>query len=86
MLASAKRASHGQRKEGWTVMHASVIAKLAAIASLLAVFAGVPVSAFEVRPDKNLTGGSVRTESRDAACGHARESRVRCVRRAEMKF
>ena len=28
-----------------------------------------------VRPDKNLTGGSVRTGDRDAACGHARENR-----------
>jgi hypothetical protein len=28
-----------------------------------------------VLPDKDLTGGSVRTDDRDAACGHARESR-----------
>jgi hypothetical protein len=28
-----------------------------------------------VLPDKDLIGGSVRTRDRDAACGHARESR-----------
>jgi hypothetical protein len=39
------------------------------------ILATMPVSAFEVRPDKNLTGGSVRTGDRDAACGHAKENR-----------
>lgn len=49
--------------------------KLSAIATLVVILATAPVSAFEVRPDKNLTGGSVRTGDRDAACGHARENR-----------
>jgi hypothetical protein len=50
---------------------------LAAIATLIGLLAIAPVGAFEVLPDKNLTGGSVRTGDRDAACGHARESRGR---------
>ena len=50
---------------------------LAAIATLIGLLAIAPVSAFEALPDKNLTGGSVRTGDRDAACGHARESRGR---------
>jgi len=41
----------------------------------IAVLAIAPVSAFEVRPDKNLTGGSVRTGDRDAACWHGKEHR-----------
>ena len=49
--------------------------KLVAIAPLTVILAIAPVSAFEVRPDKNLTGGSVRTGDRDAACGHAKEHR-----------
>ena len=51
--------------------------KLVAVATLVAIVATVPASAFEVqiRPDKNLTGGSVRTGDRDAACGHAKENR-----------
>src|ERR1700687_1592489 len=50
--------------------------KLVAVATLVVVVLGTaPVSAFEVRPDKNLTGGSVRTGDRDAACGHAKENR-----------
>jgi hypothetical protein len=39
-------------------------------------FTGTPATSFDIRPDKNLTGGSVRTTQRDAACGHAREYRV----------
>jgi hypothetical protein len=50
-------------------------AKLVAIATLLSVLATAQVGAFEVRPSKNLTGGSVRTGDRDAACGHAGEHR-----------
>jgi hypothetical protein len=46
-----------------------------AIATLVVILATAPVVAFEVRPDKNLTGGSVRTGDRDAACGHAKEHR-----------
>jgi hypothetical protein len=49
--------------------------KLVAIATLVVILATAPVSAFEVRPDKNLTGGSVRTGDRDVACGHAKEHR-----------
>ena len=48
---------------------------LAAIAMVIGLLAIAPVGAFEVLPDKNLTGGSVRTGDRDAACGHAKESR-----------
>ena len=50
--------------------------KLVAIATtLVVILATTPVGAFEIRPDKNLTGGSVRTGDRHAACGHARENR-----------
>jgi len=49
--------------------------KVVAIAILVGILATAPVGAFEVRPDKNLTGGSVRTGDRDAACGHAKEHR-----------
>ena len=45
--------------------------KLVAIATLVGILATAPVGAFEVLPDKNLTGGSVRTGDRLAACGHA---------------
>ena len=48
--------------------------KLVAIATLVIILATAPAGAFEVRPDKNLTGGSVRTGSRDVACGHAKEA------------
>src|ERR1035437_2092492 len=48
---------------------------LAAIAIQIGRLASAPVGAFEVLPDKNLTGGSVRTGDRDAACGHAKENR-----------
>jgi hypothetical protein len=60
--------------------------KLAMIATLISVLATAPVSAFEVRPDKNLTGGSVRTGDRDAACGHAGEHRgpMKATRRDEV--
>ena len=56
------------------------------IAALLCVLATAPVWAFEVRPDKNLTGGSVRTGDRDAACGHAGEHRgpMNATRRDEV--
>ena len=59
---------------------------LAAIAILIGLLAIAPVGAFEVLPDKNLTGGSVRTGDRDAACGHAKENRGRmsAVRRDEI--
>jgi len=56
-------------KRAWTATN------LVAIATLVVILAASPVGAFEVRPDKNLTGGSVRTGDRDAACGHARENR-----------
>src|SRR5271166_6246395 len=54
---------------------ALVATKPVAIAMLPAILAIAPVSAFEVQPDKNLTGGSVRTGDRDAACGHGKEHR-----------
>jgi hypothetical protein len=56
------------------------------IVTLIALFAVAPVSAFETLPNKNLTGGLVRTGDRDAACGHAQESRSRmnAVRRDEI--
>ena len=50
---------------------------LTAIATLIGLLSITPVGAFEVLPDKNLTGGSVRTGDRDASCGHAKESRGR---------
>jgi hypothetical protein len=56
-------------KWAWTV------AKLVAIATLVGILAIAPVGAFEVLPNKNLTGGSVRTKKPDEACGHAKESR-----------
>ena len=60
--------------------------KLAMIATLISVLATAPVGAFEVRPDKNLTGGLVRTGDRDAACGHAEEHRgpMKATRRDEV--
>jgi hypothetical protein len=59
---------------------------LAALVTFIALFAIAPVCALENLPDKNLTGGSVRTGNRDAACGHAKESRGRMnvVRRDEI--
>jgi hypothetical protein len=59
---------------------------LATVITFIAVFAIAPVCAFENLPDKNLTGGSVRTGDRDAACGDAKESRGRMnvVRRDEI--
>jgi hypothetical protein len=59
---------------------------LAAIATLIGLLAIAPVGAFEVLPDKNLTGGSVRTGDRNAACGHARENRgqMNAARRDEI--
>jgi hypothetical protein len=59
---------------------------LTTVATFIALLAAAPVYAFENLPDKNLTGGSVRTADRDAACGHARESRGRmsAVRRDEI--
>jgi hypothetical protein len=50
-------------------------AKLSTIATIIGVLVATPVGAFEIRPDKNLTGGSLRTRDRDAACGHAGEHR-----------
>jgi hypothetical protein len=50
---------------------------LATVATIVALLAIAPVSGFEILPDKNLTGGSVRTGDREAACGHAKESRGR---------
>jgi hypothetical protein len=56
-------------KHAWT--------KLVAVATLVAIVTTAHVGAVEVevRPDKNLTGGSVRTGDRDAACGHSKENR-----------
>ena len=48
---------------------------LVAIATLVGILATAPVEAFEVRANKDLTGGSVRTVKPDEACGHAREHR-----------
>jgi hypothetical protein len=56
-------------KRAWTAT------KLVAIATLVGILATARVGAFEVLPDKNLTGGSVRTGDRLAACGHAKENR-----------
>src|SRR5271166_3132371 len=53
----------------------TVSLKLAAIATLVGILVTAPVKAFEVRPNKDLTGGSVRTVKPDEACGHAREHR-----------
>jgi hypothetical protein len=50
---------------------------IATVATFIALLAIAPVCAFETLPDKNLTGGSVRTGDRDAACGHAKENRGR---------
>jgi len=58
---------------------ARAIIELAVIATLIGLLAIAPVGAFEILPDKDLTGGSVRTGDRDAACGHAKESRGRVV-------
>lgn len=46
-----------------------------AVAALFGLLAIAPLGAFDILPNKNLTGGSVRTGDRDAACGHARENR-----------
>jgi hypothetical protein len=46
---------------------------LASIASLIGVLHTAHVDAFEVRPNKDLTGGSVMTVKPDEACGHAKE-------------
>ena len=43
--------------------------RLVAVATSVLILATAPVAAFEVRPDKNLTGGLVRTADRDVACG-----------------
>jgi hypothetical protein len=61
-------------------------AKLMTVVALLGVLATAEFSAFEVRPDKNLTGGSVRTGDRDAVCGHAGEHRgpMNATRRDEV--
>lgn len=59
---------------------------LASVVTFIAFFSVAPVCAFETLPNKSLTGGSVRTGDRDAACGHAKESRGRmnAVRRDEI--
>jgi hypothetical protein len=55
---------------------AAVAAKLFSIMPIAAALVG-PALAFEVRPDPNLTGGSVRIDGHDVstACGHAKEHR-----------
>jgi hypothetical protein len=55
------------------IQRLSAAIKLAAVATVMALVATASVRAFEVRPDKNLTGGSVG--DRNAACGHAGEHR-----------
>jgi hypothetical protein len=57
-----------------------------AVAALFGLLAIAPVGAFEALPNKNLTGGSVRTGDREAACGHARENRgqMNAARRDEI--
>jgi hypothetical protein len=74
---------------GGTVMTSKPFSTLyfTMVATFIALLsAAPPVCAFENLPDKNLTGGSVRTGSRDAACGHAKESRGRmdAMRRDEI--
>jgi hypothetical protein len=63
-------------KRAWTVT------KLVAIATLVGILATAPVGAFEVLPDKNLTGGSVRTGDRLAApAGNAYQRALLAPRR-----
>jgi hypothetical protein len=59
---------------------------VATVATFISLFAIAPVYAFENLPNKNLTGGSVRTGNRDTACGHAKENRARmnAMRRDEI--
>jgi hypothetical protein len=59
---------------------------LTTAATIIGLLTATSVCAFENLPDKNLTGGSVRTADHDAACGHAKESRGRMntVRRDEI--
>lgn len=59
---------------------------IAIVAASISLFAIAPVCAFDNLPNKNLTGGSVRTGNRDAACGHAKESRgqMNAMRRDEI--
>jgi hypothetical protein len=54
----------------------AAITKLISIILIAAALAG-PAVAFEIRPNPNLTGGSVRIDGHDisATCGHAKEHR-----------
>ena len=49
---------------------------MAITAALVWLLAGASVAAGEL-PDQNLTGGSVRTDNPDLACGHSKENRGR---------
>jgi len=49
--------------------------KFVVVATMIGTLSAAPVDAFEVRPNKNLTGGSVMTVKPDEACGHGREHR-----------
>ena len=89
MLGGSDTRASAQRKQrqGGALLSSMKRAWAAvAIATLVAILATASVGAFEVLPDKNLTGGSVRTGDRAAACGHAKESRgpVRAARRDEI--
>jgi len=53
----------------------TVSLKMVAIATLVCMLAIALACAFEVRQNKDLTGGSVLTGDPDAACGHAKEHR-----------
>jgi hypothetical protein len=62
------------------------VTKLVAIATLVSILATAPVGAFEVRPDKNLTGGSVRTGIAMSHVDTPKNTGVRCFLRGGMKF
>lgn len=55
-------------------MHRKPLATMAALVWLLAA-GTVAAGEIAVLPDPNLTGGSVRTDNPDLACGHAKENR-----------
>jgi hypothetical protein len=58
-------------------LRAALAASLAfvATATLVGILICTPIYAFEVRPNKDFTGGSVIPGGPDAVCGHAKEHR-----------
>src|SRR5262249_40512298 len=64
-----------QRTGGWMSGRPAMGKFFAAV--LLGVIAAEPAFAFEVRPNPNLTGGSVRIDGHDvnATCGHSKAHR-----------